>query len=175
MSVCANTSHRYIFMVAIGFLVFFSLGILAFLGVFHRSSLLFSQAQKIPFYFQSAPETCGPASLLSICRFYGIDTTEKQIVSLAGTDQAGTSFLGLAQAADFLGLEATGMELSPEELRTVGKPLIAHLNGRHFVIVVSLHKDYLTLIDPASGVRSVSFVDFCRGWEGNVLLLEPKN
>ena len=131
------------------------------------------QVRKIPVYFQSAPNTCGPAALLSICEFYGIKTTEQQIATLAGTTSTGTSLYGLAQAADSLGLKAAGMELSLEELKGAKTPLIAHLNGGHFVVVVSVHKGRLTVIDPAKGVKSVALVDFLREWQGYVLLLEP--
>ena len=132
-----------------------------------------TQVRKIPVHFQSAPNTCGPAALLSICEFYGIETTEQAIVTLAETTPTGTSLYGLAQAADSLGLKATGMELSLEELKGAKKPLIAHLNGGHFVVVVSVHKGQLTVIDPAKGVKSVAPVDFRRNWQGYVLLLEP--
>ena len=131
------------------------------------------QTRKIPVHFQAAPNTCGPAALLSICEFYGIKTTEQEIATLAGTTPTGTSLHGLAQAADSLGLRAAGMELSLEELKGAKTPLIAHLNGGNFVVVVSVHKDQLTVIDPAKGVKSVTPVDFCRDWQGYVLLLEP--
>ena len=142
-----------------------------------------SSNSKIRVHFQTAPNTCGPAALLSICEFYGIKTTEQAIATLAGTTPTGTSLHGLARAADSLGLKATGMELSLEELKGAKTPLIAHLNGGHFVVVVSVHKGELTVIDPAKGVKSVAAVDFCRnasshlatrkGWQGYVLLLEP--
>ena len=141
------------------------------------------QVRKIRVHFQSASNTCGPAALLSICEFYGIKTTEQEIATLAGTTPTGTSLHGLAQAADSLGLKATGMELSLEELKGAKTPLIAHLNGGHFVVVVSVHKGQLTVIDPAKGVKSIAPVDFRRdasshlatrkGWQGYVLLLEP--
>jgi len=131
--------------------------------------------RKLPVNFQEAPNTCGPAALLSICKFYGIDTTEKEIALLAGTNQIGTSMYGLVQAAEKLGLKATGMELSLEELKSARKPLIAHVNGGHFVVVISFHEEQLTLIEPVLGVKSVSQVDFRRGWKGYVLLLEPRN
>ena len=118
---------------------------------------------KIPVHFQTAPNTCGPAALLSICEFYGIKTTEQEIATLAG-NPTGTSLHGLAQVADSLGVKATGMELSLEELKGAKTPLIAHLNGGHFVVVVSVHKGQLTVIDPAKGVKSVAAVDFCRNW-----------
>ena len=119
------------------------------------------QVRKIPVHFQTAPNTCGPAALLSICEFYGIKTTEQEIATLAG-NPTGTSLHGLAQVADSLGVKATGMELSLEELKGAKTPLIAHLNGGHFVVVVSVHKGQLTVIDPAKGVKSVAAVDFCR-------------
>ena len=133
------------------------------------------QTRKIRVHFQTAPNTCGPAALLSICEFYGIKTTEQAIATLAGTTPTGTSLHGLAQAADSLGVKAIGMELSLEELKGAKTPLIAHLNGGHFVVVVSVHKGELTVIDPAKGVKSVAPVDFCRDWQGYVLLLEPRH
>ena len=143
------------------------------------------QTRKIRVHFQTSPNTCGPAALLSICEFYGIKTTEQEIATLAGTTPTGTSLHGLARAADSLGLKATGMELSLEELKGAKTPLIAHLNGGHFVVVVSVHKGQLTVIDPAKGVKSIAPVNFNRnasshlatrkGWQGYVLLLEPSS
>ncbi len=174
----ANIGKCSASLILIGCFVFFFLGSFTVGRIFRHLSSVSSMpppARKLPVHFQSAPNTCGPAALLSICKFYGIDTTEKQIVSLAETNQTGTSLYGLAQAADFLGLKATGMELSLEELKVARKPLIAHLNGGHFVAVVSFHKENVTLVDPASGVKSVSLFSFRRFWKGYVLLLEPRN
>ena len=133
------------------------------------------QTRNIRVHFQTAPNTCGPAALLAICEFYGIKTTEQEIATLAGTTPTGTSLHGLAQAADSLGLKATGMALSLEELTGAKTPLIAHLNGGHFVVVVSVHKGRLTVIDPAKGVKSIALVDFHHNWQGYVLLLAPSS
>ena len=76
-----------------------------------------SQVRKIPVHFQSAPNICGPAALLSICEFYGIETTEQQIATLAGTTPTGTSLYGLARAADSLGLKANGAYVTAYVLR----------------------------------------------------------
>ena len=75
------------------------------------------QVRKISVHFQTAPNTCGPAALLSICEFYGIKTTEQQIATLAGTTPTGTSLHGLAQAADSLGLKANGAYVTAYVLR----------------------------------------------------------
>ena len=80
----------------------------------------------------------------------------------------------LAQAAKRLGLQATGMELSLEELKAAKKPLIAHVKKGHFVVVVSFYGGKLMLIDPAAGVKSVTIEEFSSGFKGYVLLFGPK-
>ena len=127
---------------------------------------------QIPVYRQSSPSTCGPSALASICGYYGIQTTEAELARFARTTSKGTTLAGLAEAAQKVGLHATGMQLSLAELQHAPKPLITHVGNNHFVVVVSSRDQHLTLIDPALGARSIPIHDFSQIWKGVVLLLE---
>ena len=52
------------------------------------------------------------ACLVSVIKYFGGTSTIEKIRKLSGTTQSGTSMLGLYQAANEYGLEATGYEAS---------------------------------------------------------------
>ena len=122
---------------------------------------------------QRSPADCGPAALATIARHYNLDFQPQDIAKLAGTTDAGTTLYGLAQAANQMGLEATGMELSLIELQSAPLPLVAHVNGNHFVVVQSFEQDRLTLLDSAVGRREIDASAFQQIWKGYVLLIQP--
>lgn len=121
---------------------------------------------------QSTPYNCGPAALATICRMWGREVSQEEIAKLAGTDSTGTTMLGLAQAAEALGLKATGLKLNFRELKEIKKPLIAFINKKHYVVVKEINEERLILLDPKEGRTSVPTKDFIKIWDGYVLVLE---
>ena len=121
---------------------------------------------------------CGVACLAAIASHYDMRLSVAQIRQLTGTDQSGTSVLGLIQAAKQIGFIAKAVEAETEELSGIAFPAIAHvlLRGRHlhYVVVLKIKRDRVTVMDPATGRFSKYPIhDFKQMWTGVLMLMGP--
>ena len=76
--------------------------------------------------------------MVAVIHFFGGRTSITKARELSGTNQGGTTLLGLKEGAEALGLEATGATGTFDDLRSVQLPCIAHVARSgllHFVVV----------------------------------------
>lgn len=123
---------------------------------------------------------CGAACLVSVCRFYGLHVSISQVRPLAGTDQQGTSLLGLIEASRKLGFDSKGVKGDRESLFKIPKPAIAHvvLNQKrhHYVIIYQTTRRYVKIMDPSTGkLTRVIWTEFLENWTGILLILLPSD
>jgi ATP-binding cassette subfamily B protein len=123
---------------------------------------------------------CGAACLVSVCRFYGLHVSISQVRPLAGTDQQGTSLLGLIEASRKLGFDSKGVKGDRESLLKIPKPAIAHvvLNQKrhHYVIIYQTSRRYVKIMDPSTGkLTRVIWTEFLENWTGILLILLPSD
>ncbi len=140
---------------------------------------------KVKFCAQRDMMDCGAACLRSICRSYGKEVGLQQIRDLCHITRNGVSMLGIADAAEALGLKTIGVKLTWEQLcKDAHLPCIIHWNQRHFVVVVKVRKGIVTVMDPAIGILKYPKTDFLKCWQqfggtataermGATLLLSP--
>jgi ATP-binding cassette subfamily B protein len=91
--------------------------------------------------------------------------------------------LGIARAAEAIGLQTMGVSLTWQRLRSEAPmPVIAHWKQNHFVVVYRITKDRVHVADPAFGKTVYPRDEFLKGWistrkedepRGSVLLLQP--
>jgi ATP-binding cassette subfamily B protein len=102
---------------------------------------------------------CGAACLVSVIRFFGGNSTIEKIRKLSGTSQTGTSLLGLYQAANQSGFEATGFEASISEIIEYDNVLILHITNEegleHYVISFGFESGSFIVWDPSKGLVMV--------------------
>jgi ATP-binding cassette subfamily B protein len=121
---------------------------------------------------------CGPACLAAVTSHYGRRLSVAQLRQLSGTNQNGTTVLGLVQASTQLGFSAKAVKARPDHLLKAPLPAIAHVIVReqrlHYVVVFKLKKDRVMVMDPATGRLSTqSWPEFQRQWTGVLILLAP--
>ena len=97
-------------------------------------------------------EQCGPFCLYTLSSILGIETSLHDLAVASGTDSTGTSMLGLVRAANTLGLNATGVRMTREELARASGPMILHLdvggeNAGHYVLAWPLNADEVVIFD----------------------------
>ncbi len=129
-----------------------------------------------PCVLQNDPTDCGPAVLATVARAHGLRVSVGRIRELARTDLQGTSLLALREAARALGFSARGVEAGYDELRTVPKPVIAHLcleKLDHYVVVHRATARRVLVADPKDGVSWQRREDFESVWSGVLLLVGP--
>lgn len=111
---------------------------------------------------------CGAACLASVIRYFGGDAKIEMIRSLSGTSQAGTTMLGLCQAAKEYGMEAVGYEASVKDIICHEGVLILHITQQnkyeHYVVSYGCAGNKFVLWDPASGLECKSIKEIEDIW-----------
>ncbi|HEX3014109.1 MAG TPA: cysteine peptidase family C39 domain-containing protein [Methanobacterium sp.] len=124
---------------------------------------------------QSTNYTCGPAALATVLNNLGINTTEQELVSLAGTDESGTTMYGLVQAAQVKGLKATGMKLFINELKKNDIVFLNTAEAAHYSVVKEVTNESVKLSDPSLGNIEMSREGFEKVYSENVLVIINPN
>jgi hypothetical protein len=125
----------------------------------------------------SATADCGPRALLLVCQSLNIPATLPQLTRVAGTTDQGTTLKGLAKAADAVGLKAKGVQMDENALARLSTPAVAWVEGNHFVAVLRVHGDSVTVRDPSAKEKEVLPLRELIARSGGVMLLlsPPKN
>lgn len=116
---------------------------------------------------------CGPKSLYAVSQRLGVDVSQDQVLRMMGKQADVSSLADLQAAADHLGLKATGIDTTVQEIvrsKTLG---ILHVQGFHFIAVVGYQPHSLVVVDPASPLypreQILSYSDLQRVWDGRML------
>jgi RHS repeat-associated protein len=120
---------------------------------------------------------CGPVALSMVLSHYGIKPEIKEIAKKSEHSPEGTSFAGLAKAANYYGLDAKGYKLSYRNLNRLNLPLVVQLNHRqkdHFVTIEKISKKCVTYSDQQVSHQQLSIKEFNYQWTGYALALTPK-
>ncbi|TXL65582.1 peptidase C39 [Zeimonas arvi] len=126
--------------------------------------------------------SCGSAAIATLLTFhYGRKVSEAQVFQRMWErgDQPkiraeGFSLLDMKRYLEAEGYRADGVQVSLDELASVGVPAIALVsdNGyRHFVVVKGLQRNRVVLGDPAIGTRFVDRQQFESLWVGGIFFV----
>src|SRR6056297_2516020 len=136
-----------------------------------------------PFYQQLDAMDCGPTCLRMIGKFYGKHFTLQTLREKSYLARDGVSMLGIADAAEAIGLKSMGAALTWDKLSGEAPlPLIAHWKQNHFIVVYKIKNEKVYVADPMLGMITYTKEEFLRGWistkehgedKGTVLLLQP--
>jgi len=132
------------------------------------------RALRVPIVQQLGADDCGPACLALVLGAHGVHDAAAECRELCNAGRDGTRFRTLIAAADRFGLAAEVRRVHPSELESVRLPAIAHWQSRHFIVVERWSPRRVTIVDPASGRRSLTPGEFGAGFAGTVLTLEPR-
>ncbi len=136
----------------------------------------------IEFTLQQGESDCGVACLLSIIKYYGGYDTLENLRLLSGTNIAGTTLLGLYQAANQVGFKAEGCESNIAALIKHSSPIILHVaienQLQHYIVCFGTIKKAEEIIfiigDPAQGIIHLSPKELESIWQSKTCLtLEP--
>ncbi|HIB8182163.1 peptidase domain-containing ABC transporter [Elizabethkingia anophelis] len=121
---------------------------------------------------------CGAACLASVAAHYGLKMPIAKIRQICHTDTRGTNVLGMVQGLEKMGFNAKGVKGGTDALPEIPLPAIAHIivQGQlhHYVVIYSVKKDKITVMDPAYGkMQEYTLQEFSEIWTGVLILLEP--
>lgn len=126
---------------------------------------------KVPLVLQTT-NYCGPASLTSIMRFYGLRVTEKRVAEWSGASRKyGTWSEGLVLASRRAGFFATmedGASLSKLKAELRNGPVIVlwdYDGGGHYSVVCGMDHNYIYMMEPVLGkYTAVTHKAFLKAW-----------
>ena len=88
-----------------------------------------------PFYKQLDAMDCGPTCLRMVARHYGKHFTLQTLREKSHLTREGVSMLGIARAAEDIGMQTMGVSLTWERLKVEAPlPVIVHWQQKHFVV-----------------------------------------
>lgn len=123
---------------------------------------------------------CGPTCIRMIARHYGRSFDIAFLRRMSKLSSRGTTFAGLADVAEKIGLSTMAVSTSFKELSTnIPLPCIAHWRQGHFVIVLACNSKNVEVADPAYGIMTYKADVFHKGWtsetdkNGTLMLFEP--
>jgi ATP-binding cassette subfamily B protein len=121
---------------------------------------------------------CAASCIAHIARHHGLGISTATARRLAGTTRAGTTALGLVQAAERLGFTAKGVKGDLAFLGSCPKPAIAHVrlpSGRtHYVVVTKAKGSRIRVFDPADGSLAWQPIEaFAATWTGVAIIMAP--
>ena len=126
---------------------------------------------------QDGFKECGAASLLSIIRYYGGNISINKLVEMTNTDKSGSNFYMLKESAYQVALEAIGYKVDNiNNLLSLNIPFICQLinnNYEHFVVVYSIKKNKVIMMDPAVGEKVITCDEFKKLWTGYIMIFKP--
>ncbi len=139
--------------------------------------------KSFPFYKQRDHKDCGPTCLKIIAKYYNRTINIQQLREISETTRAGSSLLGLSEAAEQLGFRSLGIKINLIKLQEAPLPCILHWNKNHYVVLYKIKKEVFNISDPGHGLLKYSKEEFLKHWIGNnatdqteegiALLLEP--
>lgn len=128
---------------------------------------------RVPTFLQMEAVECGAAALGAVLAHYSRWVALEELRVTTGVSRDGANAGNLVRAARNYGLEASGARLDPEQVLALPMPFIAFWNGNHFVVVDGVGRDYVRLMDPASGPRKITKDEFTAAYSGVALRMKP--
>lgn len=123
----------------------------------------------------TAPGGCGPTSLHALCRGFGLNLSVDRVFDLFAGDEVRSNFAEIQTAAQQLGLEARGLEMTLDELRKERPRGILHLDDSHFVAVLGYDDGGPRIADPIergqTRIAIWSYAELATRWDGRILVI----
>ena len=123
-----------------------------------------------PHYHQHDAMDCGPTCLRMIAKYYGKHYSLETLRDRCYLSREGVSLLGIATAAESIGLRTLGVHVSFEKFCQAPLPCVVHWHQNHFVVVYDIKikknpkRSLVYVADPATGLVKYTIPEFLEGW-----------
>ncbi|WP_340619820.1 peptidase domain-containing ABC transporter [Xenorhabdus siamensis] len=131
--------------------------------------------RRIPKILQTEAAECGLASLAMVFHYHGLQIDLSSLRSQFGISTRGATLPALISIATTLKFKTRAVSLDLDELHALKPPCVLHWDMNHFVVLVSVKKNKITIHDPAFGQRVMSTQEFSKHFTGIALELWPGN
>ena len=122
---------------------------------------------------QSEASECALISLAMICSAYGLYVDLPEMRRRFQVSLNGATFEQLIRWATKMGFSTRAVRLEIEELSHLQLPCILHWNLNHMVVLKSVGRGKVTILDPAIGERRLTLDEVSVSFTGVALELSP--
>lgn len=127
---------------------------------------------------QSEASECGLACLAMIACHHGYHVELSELRQRFSVSLKGVNLPNLVRYASSLHLSARPLRLELDSIGELQLPCIIHWNLNHFVVLRKVHRRWrggavVTILDPASGERTMTLDEFSRSFTGVAIELAP--
>ena len=121
---------------------------------------------------------CGIASIMTILKYYGINTSREKLINRLNKKRDGYTAYDLVKISKQFDIESYGIKSNIHDIKKL--PAIAHTikdkNMFHFIVIFEINKKKQTILimDPSEGMKTISFEEFNK-ISTNIFLLFESN
>lgn len=124
---------------------------------------------------QSEAAECGLACMAMIANHHGHQLDLTTLRNRYSVSFKGANLQQLMLLANQLDLTCRALKLDLDDLKNLKMPCILHWEMNHFVVLKKVHRNGITILDPAMGERRLSMRDVDQAFTGVALELTPSN
>ncbi|WP_229298232.1 peptidase domain-containing ABC transporter [Stenotrophomonas maltophilia] len=122
---------------------------------------------------QSEAAECGLACLAMIASRHGNNIGLRELRRRHALSLKGATLAQIIEIGGNLGFRCRPLSLDLEHLSQLQLPCVAHWDLNHFVVISKVHRNGVTVLDPAYGKRRLSLEEVSRHFTGIALELHP--
>ncbi|MEM7248876.1 MAG: cysteine peptidase family C39 domain-containing protein [Acidobacteriota bacterium] len=126
-----------------------------------------------PTVLQAQPTECGIASLAMLLAHHGRWEQMEDVRRVVGASRDGTTATQIARAGQHYGFDVDVRSCEPDDLASLGLPLIVHLRFLHFVVLEELDERRAIVNDPICGRTELPRAEFDVQHTGIAIRLTP--
>ncbi|MCC5450870.1 peptidase domain-containing ABC transporter [Rheinheimera sp. UJ51] len=123
--------------------------------------------------YQSEAAECGLACMAMIANHHGHQLDLTTLRNRYSVSFKGANLQQLMVLANQLGLAGRALKLELEDLAKLKTPCILHWEMNHFVVLRKVHRNGISILDPAMGERRLSLKEVDKAFTGVALELTP--
>lgn len=124
-----------------------------------------------PVILQTEASECGLACVAMIANYHGYEANLLSLRKTFSISLKGATLVDVINIAKSLKLTGRPLQLELEELKELKCPCILHWDLNHFVVLVKVKPNKITINDPAVGKRHLTFEEVSKHFTGIALEL----
>ncbi|NMH60258.1 peptidase domain-containing ABC transporter [Alteromonas ponticola] len=139
----------------------------------HLTTLSWRRFRRVPMILQTEAAECGLACLGMLAAYFGKHTDIATLRRNYSISMRGATLKQIIEIGSQLQLSARPLKVELSHLKQLQTPCILHWDMHHFVVLTQVHRDGITINDPALGERKIGWVDADKQFTGIALELSP--
>ncbi|WP_027671224.1 peptidase domain-containing ABC transporter [Rheinheimera baltica] len=123
--------------------------------------------------YQSEAAECGLACIAMVANQHGHQLDLTTLRNRYSVSLKGANMQQLMLLSNQLNMTARALKLELGELKNLSTPCILHWEMNHFVVLKKVHRNGITILDPALGERCLTSAEVDKAFTGVALELTP--